>query len=138
MNKRIGISFCILLALFGLLGGARAATLQARSPAVIDPALAVVLSKSAANQPVSVLVILRDQENLQAIGGHNRRDRKRRVVQALRRKADATQAPLRTLLQQRRAEGQVQSFTPLWVQNAIAVTADSSVVAEVAQSPLVA
>ncbi|HEY7599738.1 MAG TPA: S8 family serine peptidase, partial [Candidatus Limnocylindrales bacterium] len=111
---------------------------EARSSAAIDPALATTMSRSAPAQIVSVLVILRDQENVRAISGRNRRDRKRRVVQALRRKADATQTTLRTLLQQRRAAGQVQSFTPLWVQNAIAVTASSSVVTELAQSPLVA
>jgi hypothetical protein len=106
MKKR-GIALFLLLALLGLPGAARVATVEARSSAAIDPALAATLSRSAPAQMVSVLVILRDQENVRAVGGRNRRDRKRRVVKALRRKADATQTSLRALLQERRAAGRV-------------------------------
>src|SRR5262245_40980447 len=116
MKKRLGIALLLLLALLGLPGSAWVVTVEARPPAIIDSALAATLSASAGDQQVSALVILRDQEDVRAVGGRDRRARKLRVVQALRRKADATQGPLRTLLQKRGAEGKVQSFTPLWVQ----------------------
>jgi hypothetical protein len=84
------------------------------------------------------LVVLRDQANLGTVGGTTRSKRKKNAVQALRAKADDTQLTLRSLLQQRKNEGKVLSFTPLWVQNAIAVTALPAVVTELAQSTLVA
>src|SRR5205085_6037357 len=64
-------------------------------------------------------------------------DRKRKVVQALRRRADADQKELRALLLQMRSAGTVQSFTPLWVMNAIAVTGDSAAINQLAQLPVV-
>jgi subtilisin family serine protease len=107
----------------------------ARTPARIDPALAQILSRQSPDQPVSIIVVLGDQVNLQSIGGRTRADRLRNVIQALRKKSDGTQVGLRTLLRARRRQGKVQSLTPLWVYNAVAVTALPSVVDEVAQLP---
>jgi subtilisin family serine protease len=138
MNKRICVILALLPALLALPAALQGAAAQASPAPVIEASLAAAPHGAAADQPAAVLVILRDQANLAAVGGTTRPDRKKRAVRALRSKADSTQAPLRDLLQQRKNEGSVQSYTPLWVQNAIAVTALPSVVAELSQSPLVA
>jgi subtilisin family serine protease len=110
----------------------------AREAGPVDESPARILSRQAAGQPASVIVILKNQADPRTAGGRTRRQRKQNVVRLLRQHADATQAGLRALLQQRRVEGKVTVFTPLWIQNALAVTADSSVIDELARSPLVA
>jgi subtilisin family serine protease len=138
MKRYTSIALILLLVLLSLPAALQGATAQAGAQAAIDPALAATLRSAASTEPVSVLVVLRDQANLAAVGGSTRAKRKQNTVKALHAKADGTQAPLRNLLQQRKSEGKVQAFTPLWVQNAIAVTAQPSVIDELAQSPLVA
>ncbi|HEX5690942.1 MAG TPA: S8 family serine peptidase, partial [Roseiflexaceae bacterium] len=138
MNKHVAVLIVLLLALVGLPTALQTTTVQASAPAALDPALAATLRSAGATQPISVIAVLRDQANLGAVGGNTRKARKQNTVKALRAKADATQAPLRSLLQQRKSEGKVQSFTPLWVQNALALTALPEVIAELSQSPLIA
>src|SRR5262245_61158853 len=108
MKKRLLVTLTFLLALLSLPAAALTATVEARAPAALDPALAATLRGTVAGQPSSVLVILRDQVNPATIGGRNRTDRKKKVVQVLRKKANDTQGSLRTLLQQRQNEGKVQ------------------------------
>ncbi len=54
---------------------------------------------------------------------------------ALREKADFTQANLRTLLASWKGAGHVESFTPLWIVNAIAVSADRASIQAIAALP---
>jgi hypothetical protein len=97
---------------------------------------AVILARSSqpADQQMSMIVILKTQENVRAIRSNTRADRQRKVVQALRKRADGDQKNLRALLSTLRQQGHVQSFTPLWVYNAIIVTGDSSALDQLAQA----
>ncbi|HLF26312.1 MAG TPA: S8 family serine peptidase [Anaerolineae bacterium] len=106
--------------------------------AQLDPALSALLSAQAQEQSISAIVILKDQVNVRAITARTRVERQRLVIQALRRKADDTQADLRAWLKQRRKEGKVQSLSPLWIQNAILVKAHGSVIAELSKRAEVA
>lgn len=101
----------------------------------LDPDLQSVLSSQAATQMTSVIVVLKDQVQVKSITGKNRKDRRKNLVQALRKKVDATQINLRARLAAWRAAGEVQAFTPLWVFNAIAVTATSNVINQLAALP---
>jgi len=129
------VSIALSVLLLGPLSEAQAAPQRAAS---IDPQVAAHLRGQLAAQQQSVIVLMREQEDVRAIMGTNRRARQRTVVQALRRRADQTQGPLRRLLKLRSSQGRVASFTPLWVLNAVAVTASSDVISEIALLPQVA
>ncbi len=106
-------------------------------------ALATTLTPSAAGgvprpPKVSVIVVLGDQTDVGAIEAPTRRARLAAVEQALSNEATITQASLVDLLTERQQQGLVASFTPLWVVNGIAVTADQAVIAELAARPEVA
>ncbi|MFN8486055.1 MAG: S8 family serine peptidase [Caldilineaceae bacterium] len=103
--------------------------------AILDPDLQTVLSSQAATQMTSVIVVLKDQVKVKTITGKNRKDRRKNLVQALHKKINDTQVNLRTRLAAWQATGQVQGFTPLWVFNAIAVTATSNVIDQLTTFP---
>ena len=129
----IVVGLLIALVLLSALPSLAASTTS--STVVIDPKLAVMLNQQPAGQPVSVIVVLRDQVNARSVGGRNRAERRRNLVQSLRSKSDQTQSNLRALLVAERRAGHVQSLTPLWVVNAIAVTADQSVIDLLSKRP---
>ena len=137
MQKKVSVGLVLLFAGLCLLYAANTPTVDARAASPIDPALAVVLSDQAPDQPVSVIVILKDQVDVKAIGGRDRAERQRNIILALRQKADSTQADLKAWLEQRRNQGEVRSFMSLWILNAIAVTANSAIIDELAQLPQV-
>ena len=90
---------------------------DARERSSISPALQAALRSQPADQQMSVIVVLKTQENVRAIRGSNRADRQRKVVQALRKRADADQKNLRTLLRQLRQQGHVQIlYTAVGIQ----------------------
>lgn len=103
--------------------------------ATIDPALATVLSSQVGTEQISVIVVLKDQLNVKTVGGSNRKTKRKNLVKALLNKANATQINLRARLAVLRAQGQVQSFTPLWVINGFALTGTSAVINELAKAP---
>src|SRR5690349_16857729 len=130
--------FLIIMLLTALwLHDTAAPTSAARASAQIAPSLARALSGQAAGQPASAIVVLKNQENVRAIRGSSRADRQRKVIQALRKRADADQKDLIALMRQLRQQGHLQSFTPLWIYNAIVVSADSIAISQLAQSPAV-
>ena len=59
-------------------------------------------------------------------------------MRALQSRADTDQASVRSLLRTRAAQGQVGAVTPLWIVNAVSVTATPDVIAELAARPEVA
>ncbi|HEX9518535.1 MAG TPA: S8 family serine peptidase, partial [Streptosporangiaceae bacterium] len=61
-----------------------------------------------------------------------RKNRPGAAARILRARADLTQRPLRALLRLRRAQGVVSDIQPLWIVNAIAVTATPAVISELA------
>jgi hypothetical protein len=100
--------------------------------APLDPALIAEFSRAPAGQQVHAFVYFKDQVDVKSVAGSNRSEKSRNV---LCDKADGTQTDLRSLMQIRRAEGLVITFTPLWIVNAIAVTASRSVIDEIAREP---
>lgn len=100
-------------------------------------ALATTLAPAAAGgaprpPKVSVIVVLDDQIDVGAITAPTRRARLAAVEQALHTEAAITQVSLVDLLTERQDQGLVGSFTPLWIVNGIAVTADPVVIDELA------
>ena len=85
-----------------------------------------------------VVVTLRDAPDLRGVGTLGRAKRLSTVVRRLRAHADSSQAPLRGRLRALRAVGEVGAETPLWVANAVAVTATPRAVRELAARPDVA
>lgn len=115
-----------------------------RGAAVVLVTLAIVMAATLApaaaggspgSPKVSVIVVLGDQTDVGAITAPSRRARLAAVEQALHAEAAITQASLVDLLAERRSQGLVDSFTPLWIVNGIAVTADPAVLAELAARP---
>lgn len=125
------LSICLLVATGAI--GARAAITPPSSP--IGPALAAILNALPAGQQTSVIVILKDQANLSAIGGSTRVEHQKNVILALQQTANGAQGHLRTLLGQRLSQATVKSFRPLWIFDAIAVTATAPVIQELAAQP---
>lgn len=106
--------------------------------------LAAAPAASAAGAPApappmqAVIVKLRTQADLAGLPGGGRRARLDALVSRLQTTAAAQQARLRTLLAERRREGLVARVRPLWVVDAIAVTAAPSVIDELRARPEVA
>ena len=84
---------------------------------------------------VKVIVVLRTQVDPGKIPGRSRHLRQAALVRALRARASADQPGVLALLRRRQAQGLVAEATPLWVVNAVAVTATPSVVRELAARP---
>lgn len=104
----------------------------------LTPATAALVSGLPPGEMTTVVVTLRDRADLGAVRGRTRRARLGATIDALRTTADSSQAELRARLRLRARQGTVASFTPLWVANAISVTATADVITELADSPDVA
>jgi subtilisin family serine protease len=100
--------------------------------------LAPAVPASAAPALESVVVRLRAQVDPGTVHGRSRHERQAALVRALRARASADQPGLLGLLRRRKAQRLVTDVTPLWVVNAVAVTAAPSVVREMAARPEVA
>ena len=128
----------LVFLLLGLVVGGIASASESTQPATLDPALATRIATLAADEPVAVIVILRDQADLKPIREPNYRRQQQSVVVTLRQKADATQARLRSFLDTRRTQGGVAAYSPLWIFNAIAVTGTRQTILDLLQQPEVA
>lgn len=139
MKKPGWLALCAALA--GLLGGAGAAR-----GAVLAPDLEAALASMPASRELPVIVRLTDRVDVPALRDALRpslrllqpraraRAERLALVDALRRKADASQAPLRAFLAQRRASRAI----PLWLINGLAVRADAATLRALAAWPGVA
>ena len=107
----------------------RAAGLRA---AVVAPQLQRQLNAAGQDEMVKVIVVLKSQADLASVRGLARKNRPGAAARILRARADLTQRPLRALLKLRRAQGLVSEIEPLWIINAIAVTATPAVIRELA------
>jgi uncharacterized repeat protein (TIGR01451 family) len=89
---------------------------------------------------VRVVVYLREQADLDAAASEalNATDARARVVSALQAYAARSQAPLRAYLEGARGAGLVDSYTPFWILNGIAVRARPSLIRALATHPTVA
>lgn len=106
--------------------------------AEIDPALRSAMNTAPADGEVTALVFLRQQVDGAALRDeldteHARRsERIARVVRSLQRTALESQVGMRQLLDALQANGSVRSHQPLWIANAIQVTATPAALAEIA------
>ena len=138
-QRRLGLlstAAIVALLVSGLPSPAR--VVAAGSGATIDPAVTAALAQIGTTGTTRVIVVLRDQLDPRSVAGGDRNTRLRAVVSGLRAKADVGQRGLRALLSALQSAGLVTSFTPLWIQNAIAVTGRSAVITDLALRPEVA
>jgi subtilisin family serine protease len=113
-------------------GQAAPLRVAASRAAVIAPQLHRQLQAAGQDEMVEAIVVLKSQADLGGLGGLARKDRPGAAARILRARADRTQRPLRALLELRRAQGLVSDIEPLWIVNAIAVTAAPAVISELA------
>jgi subtilisin family serine protease len=133
--RRFGLLLALTLAATALASGtARAEPHQvaALRAAVIAPQLQRQLDAAGQDQMVRAVVVLKSQADLTSVRGLARKNRPGAAARILRGRADLTQRSLRALLRLRRAQGLVSDIEPLWIVNAIAVTATQAVISELA------
>jgi subtilisin family serine protease len=87
---------------------------------------------SRTQQLVQAVVVLTAQVDPSTVRAPSRGQRGAALERALRATADATQKGVMTLLRRRQAQGLVTAVDPLWIVNAVSVTADPSVIRELA------
>jgi hypothetical protein len=128
----------VLLAFLGALLGPRMAASSASSEK-IAPELAATLAANPAT-PAHAIVMMREQADLEGLtaemtaAGVERKARPAQVIPVLKDVARASQAPLLAELRVRQAAGTVERVHPLWMVNAILVTATPAVIAPIAHS----
>ena len=108
---------------------------------VVGPALGGLpgsAASAAPEEPTTVVVTMREQADLGDITGATRRARLRDVIETLQATADQGQATLSTKLDTWADQGSVVDYDPLWVVDAISVTATPQVIAAIAARPDVA
>ncbi|MFC5177132.1 S8 family serine peptidase [Nocardioides taihuensis] len=128
MNRRaLVVATAVVAGALAPLAAAGPAPAGTAAPAPkISPALAAGLADLHAGETTTVLVTLRDQADLRAT------EDPARVVRQLQDFADREQAPLRDALADWRRAGAVDRVRPLWVTDAVQVTATAAVVRDVA------
>jgi uncharacterized repeat protein (TIGR01451 family) len=92
------------------------------------------------DETLRVIVYVREQANLEAAAGGalSAAEARSHVVSALQANATRSQAPLRAYLEAAQAIGLVESYTPFWLFNGIAVRARPSAIRALAANPTVA
>ncbi len=134
LRRALSTGILVLLVAFVILG-TPSRTVSENRVAELDPALVSALALQGSEDPIPVVVVLRAQANVRALTATSRAERQQMVIEALQRQAEATQGALLRLLELRQGEGQVVSYTPLWIQNAILVEATAPVIDELARRP---
>jgi subtilisin family serine protease len=100
--------------------------------AVVAPQLQRQLDAAGQDEMVKAIVVLKSQADLTSVRGLVRKNRPGAAARILRARAGLTQRSLRSLLKLRQAQGLVSDIEPLWIVNAIAVTATPAVISELA------
>ncbi|MFN8176771.1 MAG: S8 family serine peptidase [bacterium] len=104
----------------------------------LSPGLQRLITGKPGSDEIKVLVVLQDQADIPTLNQNlhlahaPRALRHRIVVDALRETAARSQAPLRTELASKRANGAVREFAPWWIVNAFTVTTTVDGVRELA------
>jgi len=130
--------FLLLLSFFSPLGIAQANALPAmrvmdQSQDRLDTTLQNRVDGLQLGAMLTVIVTLRQQADLTKVRGANRAARQQGVIRALQAVANASQNSLKHLLDTRQAQGAVSSYSSFWVFNGFSVTANSTVINELAQ-----
>jgi subtilisin family serine protease len=104
----------------------------ARPTAAVDPLLQEQLDAAGPGRMVDAIVVLKSQADLTSVRGMTRKSRPGAAARILRARADLSQRGLQALLERRKAQAKITSIEPLWIVNAIAVTATPAVIKEIA------
>jgi len=136
--RRVSLLLALTLLTTVLASGTAAA--QAAPPRVAALRAAVVapqlqLDTAGQDEMVKAIVVLKSQADLAGVHKLARKNRPGAAARILRARADLTQRPLRALLRLRRSQGLVSDIEPLWIVNAIAVTATPAAISELAAHP---
>jgi len=132
-KKQMKRMFSVLGLSFTILGGS--ALVNAGE---IHPDLSYALYSASPGQPVSAIVFLDDQVDLDAINAEmdSRRaplkDRHERVVESLRAVADVAQVDILDRLTELESRGRVSGVQSFWVTNCIRIDAEEDVIREIA------
>jgi subtilisin family serine protease len=138
--RRVGLLVVLTLLATVLVSGTAAGQAEplrvaASRAAVVAPQLQRQLGAAGQDEMVKAIVVLKSQADLTSVRSLSRKDRPGAAARILRARAELTQRALRTLLELRRAQGLVSEIEPLWIVNAIAVTAAPAVIRELAARP---
>ena len=95
----------------------------------MDPAVASMLAALGADETATVVVSMRTQVDPASVRGRTRASRNEHLVRTLRTTARGAQGSLRTWLG---GQAGVVSITPLWILNAVSVTATAEVIGQIA------
>ncbi|GAB4459501.1 MAG: hypothetical protein Kow0070_14590 [Anaerolineales bacterium] len=140
MKKHLA-SFTALLVLFSLIVSP-AFSLPASPwrvadvPAVkIAPAVQARLASLQQDETITVIVQLRQQAKLPPGKNIGRAEQATGVIDALKVTAEKTQGAVKNLLETKKSQGRVQSYTPFWIFNGFSVTATADAIQELASHP---
>ena len=114
MSRLVALPIVIVLTIPITMGldVAGASTGPTAPPAVvIDDTVRAQLANAGPNEPITVIVHLREQASFASAEHGTRRQRRRAVVQALRATSDSTQKPLRALLDDP-TQSRARAFVP--------------------------
>lgn len=135
MKKKLGLSIIALLLLNLMLSlSSNPALVQAR-PSPIDPELAKVMAQASSTDQLDVIVFLADELDTTKVSGRNKDEKQKNIIEQLRKKSDDTQVVIRRLLKDRQVKKEVTKFTPIWLRNAVALTATKAIITEAAKLP---
>ncbi len=125
----------IILLLLGMANGRLVQSQKLNQSSFLEPDLQRALEEAAPDESLRVILHLRGVENGDRRLENGGTDD---VVSALQATAARSQAPLRAHLDEAQAAGLVDSYTPFWIVNAIAVRAHPAAIHELATRPDVA
>jgi uncharacterized repeat protein (TIGR02543 family) len=140
MKKHLA-SFTALLVLFSLIvspafSPAASPWRVADAPAVkIAPAVQARLASLQQDETIIVIVQLRQQAKLPPGKNIGRAEQATGVIDALKVTAEKTQGAVKNLLEAKKSQGRVQSYTPFWIFNGFSVTATADAIQELAAHP---
>ncbi|MEZ4866170.1 MAG: S8 family serine peptidase [Caldilineaceae bacterium] len=133
MSRMMSLLAVLLVIVFTNLPGPALAAQENGAPSSkIAPQVQQLLQTTNAADMVTVIVTLKEKENLSDVNEKLRGKRLQTVIRRLQKRAARTQKNLRTLLQQRIAQGKVANFKAYWIINGLAVTATADVIQELA------
>ncbi len=137
----VALTVPLLVALAPAHGRAAGATRIVRSApaaATIDPALSTVLASLAPGETTTVVVTLRTSPDLASARRSVPIERPRAVIRTLRTTSRDSQSSLRSLLRSWRTNGRVTRITPLWIVDAMSITATADAIRALATRPDIA
>ncbi len=129
----------LLFSLIQLTSGANATPSFEVTPSPVGDSLSYefrsMLENSPTDEPITVIVTLREQADLSKVSDFTRTARLQGVIQSLQAVSSRTQAPIYSFLGQYLASGKVANLTPFWIFNGLSLKAVPQVILELAARP---